>query len=78
MNSVNADILKKYSQLTKVEKNVCDYLTLNLQKNIRAKKQLSFDKFERSNEMLPPSKSLKQMELEKLTLKEFMCDETLD
>ena len=24
MNSVNADILKKYSQLTKVEKNVCD------------------------------------------------------
>ena len=54
MNSVNADILKKYSQLTKVEKNVCDYLTLNLQKNIRAKKQLSFDKFERSNEMLPP------------------------
>ena len=78
MNSVNADILKKYSQLTKVEKNVCDYLTLNLQKNIRAKKQLSFDKFERSNEMLPPSKSLKQMEHEKLTLKEFMCDETLD
>lgn len=78
MNSVNADILKKYSQLTKVEKNVCDYLTLNLQKNIRAKKQLSFDKFERSNEMLPPSKSLKQMKLEKLTLKEFMCDETLD
>lgn len=78
MNSVNADILKKYSQLTKVEKNVCDYLTLNLQKNIRAKKQLFFDKFERSNEMLPPSKSLKQMELEKLTLKEFMCDETLD
>ena len=44
MNSVNADILKKYSQLTKVEKNVCDYLALNLQKNIRAKKQLSGEK----------------------------------
>lgn len=78
MNSVNANILKKYSQLTKVEKNVCDYLALNLQKNIRAKKQLSFDKFERSNEMLPPSKSLKQMKHEELNLKELMCYETLD
>ena len=78
MNSINSNISKKYLQLTKIEKKVCDYLALNLQKNIRAKKQLSFDKFECSNEMLPPSKSLNQMELEKLNLKEFMCDETLD
>ena len=78
MNSINSSVQKKYLQLTKIEKDVCDYLALNLQRNKKLQKKRSSDTFERSNQMFPPSKSLKQIELEKFKIKEFICNETLD